>query len=142
MKNGYGRWAAWACGLGIGLGAISGAFAGDVAQQVTDDATDKVASAAADTQPVCAEVTVNGVRTPSYECLTQKLQPKAPPQGPDGAQPAQPGLASEAIVLRPSNQLGLFNRAATSTRMGNTFGTSVYPQRPPQVQPSLPVGPR
>lgn len=84
----------------------------------------------------CAEVTVNGERTPSYECLTQKLQPKAPARGPEDA---QPGMASEAIVQRPSNQLGLFNRAATGHRMGNTFGTSVYPQRPLPVVPASPL---
>lgn len=87
----------------------------------------------------CVEVVVNGERTPSYACLTQKLQPTAPPRGADGA---QPGLASEAITQRPSNQLGLFNQAATSHRMGNTFGTSVYPQRPPVVAPSSPLIPR
>ena len=72
----------------------------------------------------CVEVVVNGERTPSYSCLTQKLQP------------------TEAITQRPSNQLGLFNQAATSNRMGNTFGTSVYPQRPPPVVPSSPLIPR
>lgn len=87
----------------------------------------------------CAEVTVNGERTPSYECLTQKLQPKATARGPDDA---APGMASEAIVQKPSNQLGLFNRAATGHRMGNTFGTSVHPQRPPPVAPSSPLMPR
>ena len=84
----------------------------------------------------CVEVTVNGERAPSYDCLTQKLQPKAPPRGPDDA---QPGMASEAITQRPSNQLGLFNRAATGHRMGNTFGISVYPQRPPPVAPASPL---
>ena len=84
----------------------------------------------------CVEVTVNGERAPSYDCLTQKLQPKGPARGADDA---QPGMASEAIAQRPSNQLGLFNRAATGHRMGNTFGTSVYPQRPPPVQPASPL---
>lgn len=84
----------------------------------------------------CVEVVVNGERTPSYACLTQKLRPTAPPRAPDGA---QPGMASEAITQRPSNQLGLFNRAATEHRMGNTFGTSVYPQRPPPVVPASPL---
>ncbi|MGJ7609599.1 MULTISPECIES: hypothetical protein [unclassified Variovorax] len=116
---------AWVCALVVGGGAAA-------AQPGT---------AEADAEASCAEVTVNGVRAPSFECLTHKLQPRPqlPPQGPGDA---QPGLASEAIVLRPSNQLGLFNRAATSTRMGNTFGTSVYPQRPPQVQFALPPGTR
>ncbi|UVH57811.1 hypothetical protein NWF24_34120 [Variovorax paradoxus] len=95
------------------------------------------AKAAAD-QP-CVEVTVNGERTPSYDCLTEKLRPAASARAPDAA---QPGMASEAMVQKPSNQLGLFNRAATGHRMGNTFGTSVYPQRPPTVAPSSPLIPR
>jgi len=40
-------------------------------------------------------------------------------------------MVAEGIAQRPANQLGLFNRAATSHRMGNQFGHSVYPQRPP-----------
>jgi len=84
----------------------------------------------------CVEVTVNGERAPSYDCLTQKMRPPASaPRDADGT----PQLASEAIANRPSNQLGLFNRAATGTRMGNTFGTSVYPQRPPPVAPVSPL---
>ena len=87
----------------------------------------------------CVEVTVNGVRTPSYACLTQKLRPAAPSRT---AGDAPPGTASESITQRPSNQLGLFNRAATGHRMGNTFGTSVYPQRPPPAVPSSPLMPK
>ncbi|WP_422087260.1 hypothetical protein [Variovorax sp.] len=108
---------------------LGGAAAAEPAQQ-------PATAAGADS---CVEVVVNGERTPSYACLTQKLQPASAPRGPDGA---QPGLASEAITQRPSNQLGLFNQAATSNRMGNTFGTSVYPQRPPPVVPSSPLIPR
>jgi hypothetical protein len=96
-------------------------------------------AAAADAADSCVEVAVNGERAPSYDCLTQKLRPPVPPRGPDDA---QPGMASEAITQRPSNQLGLFNRAATGHRMGNTFGTSVYPQRPPPVAPSSPLIPK
>jgi hypothetical protein len=33
-------------------------------------------------------------------------------------------------------------RTALSNRMGNTFGTSVYPQRPPAQAPAMPVIPR
>ncbi len=88
-------------------------------------ASEPATSAATDTA-ACVEVEVDGVRAPSYNCLSQKLQPKATPNS-----TTPPQMGSEAIVQRPSNQLGLFNRAATSNRMGNTFGTSVYPQRPP-----------
>jgi hypothetical protein len=52
-------------------------------------------------------------------------------------------LAAEAIAQRPSNQLGLYNEAATSHRMGNNpFGTSVNPQRPASPAPGAPVIPR
>lgn len=79
---------------------------------------------AAEVRP-CIEVEVEGERVPAYDCLQRRLQPA----------PARPGaaqapLASEAIVQRPGNQIGVFNRAATQTRMGNTFGHSVLPQRP------------
>lgn len=127
-KNGWRRMAARACALCLGAGASWGALSSAMATEA--------GPAAQTSQDSCLEVTVNAQRTPSYDCLTQKLQPKAQPHAADGA---QPGLASEAIVQRPSNQLGLFNRAATSSRMGNTFGTSVYPQRPPPVQPALQV---
>ncbi len=81
---------------------------------------------AAETAAGCVEVEVNGVRAPSFPCLTQKLRPRAQPaEGPSAQQ-----LASEKIAQRPGNQLGLFNYSATSQRMGNTFGTSVLPQRP------------
>ena len=106
---------------------------GEAAAQAQGTDAASVKDAGADS---CVEVTVNGERTPSYDCLTQRLQPKAAPRGPDDA---QPGMASEAITQRPSNQLGLFNRAATGHRMGNTFGTSVYPQRPPPVAPASPL---
>lgn len=76
----------------------------------------------------CIEVEVDGQRAPaSFACLSQKLAPAAPAAPRAGAAEA---LASEAIVRRPSNQLGLFNRAATGHRMGNQFGRSAFPQRP------------
>ncbi|HWT19318.1 MAG TPA: hypothetical protein VN280_10420 [Variovorax sp.] len=100
------------------------------------DAAAQAASQAGDAVDSCLEVTVNGERTPSYACLTQKLRPAVPARG---AGDAPSGMASEAIAQRPSNQLGLFNRAATGHRMGNTFGTSVHPQRPPPVAPSSPL---
>jgi hypothetical protein len=85
----------------------------------------------------CMEVEVNGERAPSFPCLTQKLSGKT-----KGAHPPTSALTSEAIAQRPSNQLGLFNREATSQRMGNTFGTSVFPQRPERSAPATPFIPR
>lgn len=91
----------------------------------------------AESLPTCIEVEVDGVRAPSYACLSERLRPAAPQSA-----PRETGIASEAVLQRPGNQLGVFNRAATANRMGNTFGTSVYPQRPPVVTPALPFGPR
>lgn len=102
-------------------------------------AADTPAAAAA----ACIEVTVDGQRAPpSADCLTQKLAPRAQAASPAGR---GAGLASEAIVQRPSNQLGLFNRAATGHRMGDQFGRSAFPQRPPDApgaRPPVPVAPR
>jgi hypothetical protein len=88
-------------------------------------------------ESVCVEVEVNGQRAPSFACLTQKLTPSA-----SATNARTPSLASEAVVNRPSNQLGLFNLAATGHRMGNTYGTSVRPQRPTPTAPASPVIPR
>jgi len=107
---------------GVALGAVC-SMAGAQTSPAADDGS-------------CVEVVVNGERAPAYDCLTRKLSPTMPARGPDDA---APGLASEAITQRPGNQLGLFNRAATGHRMGNTFGTSVYPQRPPPVVPTSPL---
>jgi len=91
-----------------------------------------------DAAATCIEVEVNGERAPSFSCLTQKLSPNGNVARPT----AVPPLASEAITQRPSNQLGLFNHSATSQRMGNTFGSSVYPQRPENHTPVSPIFPR
>lgn len=112
--------------------ALLGAWAPLAGAQATLDAPDAPAP--------CTEVEVNGVRTSSFACLTDKLRPNTARERGDPA--SKPALQSEAIVQRPPNQLGLFNRAATSTRMGNNFGVSVYPQRPPVQAPVSPVPPR
>ncbi|CCH09797.1 Uncharacterised protein [Achromobacter xylosoxidans] len=71
----------------------------------------------------CIETEVNGYRALSYGCLNQKMAPDAAPRPP-------PELGSEAITQRPPNQMGLPTPATIGNRMGNTFGTSAYPQRP------------
>lgn len=71
----------------------------------------------------CIDTEVNGYRALSYDCLNQKMAPDAAPK------PA-PALGSEAITQRPPNQMGLPTPATIGNRMGNTFGTSAYPQRP------------
>lgn len=88
--------------------------------------SDSTAPAQRPTASPCVDVEVNGYRALSYECLTAQIAPAL-------QRPADhPALASEDILSRPGNQLGLFNRSATSNRMGNTLGTSAYPQRPPR----------
>lgn len=111
--------------LNLSLAALACALAASAAAAAAPD----------NAEASCFDVEVNGQRAPSYGCLTQKLQPKPAPGKMEGG----PELASEAIVQRASNQLGLFNRAAMANRMGNTFGTSVYPQRPPTPQYGSPI---
>ena len=76
----------------------------------------------------CVDVSVGGYKAPDYNCLSQQLS-----NNPDGAAAAQKNLEAMNVPInkRPPNQVGLATPAATSTRMGNTFGTSVKPQRPP-----------
>ncbi|WP_433897936.1 hypothetical protein [Pseudomonas sp. PSE1(2024)] len=76
----------------------------------------------------CVEVTVGGYKAPNYDCLSQQMG-----NNPDGAAVAQKNQEAMNVPVnkRPPNQVGLATPAATSTRMGNTFGTSVKPQRPP-----------
>lgn len=71
----------------------------------------------------CIDTEVNGYRALSYDCLNQKMAPDAAPKPPAT-------LGSEAITQKPPNQMGLPTPATIGNRMGNTFGTSAYPQRP------------
>lgn len=88
-------------------------------------------------KPACIDIEVNGERVRDYDCLGEMLASPA-------AQVSRPPqlTTSEEIARRPSNSLGLFNREATSQRMGNTFGKSVLPQRPATPPPVSPVIPR
>ena len=85
----------------------------------------------------CVEIEVDGVRSPSFSCLTRKLLPATKQRQFPGAE-----LEGSNITRRSGNQLGLFNQAATSHRMGNTFGTSVRPQRPDNAPISPLIPPR
>lgn len=81
----------------------------------------------------CVDVEVNGQRSPSYDCLTHQLQPASSPLAGGRA----PGLESEDIANKPSNQIGgQFNWSGTSQRMGNAFGNSATPQRPSPPPPA------
>jgi len=74
----------------------------------------------------CINVEVNGYKALSYECLSQQL---ANPEGAEATRRNQEAM-NVPVQRRAPNQLGLFNQSATQIRMGNTFGTSVTPQRP------------
>ncbi|WP_411379852.1 hypothetical protein [Pseudomonas sp. MPB26] len=75
----------------------------------------------------CAEVTVDGYKAPNYGCLSQQMGNDT-----NATKAASKNREAQNIPIekRPPNAVGLSTPAATSVRMGNTFGTSVKPQRP------------
>nr|WP_314569847.1 hypothetical protein [uncultured Pseudomonas sp.] len=75
----------------------------------------------------CTEVTVDGYKAPDYGCLSQQMGNDT-----NAAQAAKKNREAQNISVekRLPNKVGLATPAATSVRMGNTFGTSVKPQRP------------
>lgn len=81
----------------------------------------------------CVDVEVGGYRALSYDCLSQQMAPSK------DHTPGNPALASEDIAKQAANRLGLFNQSATSNRMGNQFGKSAFPQRPPAVPNTSPL---
>ncbi|MVV47947.1 hypothetical protein EJA72_06775 [Pseudomonas sp. PB120] len=84
----------------------------------------------------CVDVSVGGYKAPDYNCLSQQMG-----NNPEGAAAAQKNRAGMNVPVdkRPPNQVGLATPAATSTRMGNTFGTSVKPQRPAPTTGTSPL---
>ena len=75
----------------------------------------------------CTEVSVDGYKAPDYGCLSQQMGGDA-----DAKEAAKKNREAQQIPIekRPPNAVGLATPAATGVRMGNTFGTSVKPQRP------------
>jgi hypothetical protein len=61
----------------------------------------------------------------SYACLNQELEKLAPMKRYSAEQDSPYSAGSPAPVV------GTFNQAATRERLGNNFGKSVVPQRPP-----------
>lgn len=108
----------------LGITPFSSVFAAEAAPAAT----------AAPGDP-CIGVEVNGQRSQSFGCLTQKLQPTPSAQA---GNPESKIAGSEEIAHRPSNQVGLFNYSALSHRMGNQLGVSVFPQRAPTA-PATPM---
>lgn len=83
----------------------------------------------------CIDVAVDGYKSLSYECLGQQMTNR---QGDTAAQKNQQAMQF-SIRNRASNQLGLFNQAATGHRMGANFGKSAFPQRPVENIPRAPL---
>ena len=82
----------------------------------------------------CVTDDTDGKRASDFACLSERMAgttaQRTPPQV----------LGSEAITGRPPSALGLAHREATRQRMGNTFGISTTPQRPPAPAPAPPLG--
>lgn len=75
--------------------------------------------------------------SPSLDCLNDELRELAD-QSSAGRQ-GLPELAGTEAPHAPT-AAGLYNQTATRIRMGNSFGQSVFPQRPPRFYTSpLPV---
>ena len=75
----------------------------------------------------CTEVSVDGYKAPDYGCLSQQMGSDT-----NATKAAKKNREAQktSVDKRAPNAVGLSTPAATSVRMGNTFGTSVKPQRP------------
>lgn len=79
----------------------------------------------------CVDVSVNQHAVLAYDCLSRQL-------GGDGTRHAGPPPMLDPVVGEPSNrQVGQYNAAALSHRMGANLDKSVQPQRPAPTYPRL-----
>jgi hypothetical protein len=77
--------------------------------------------------PSCVDVQVEGARAISFDCLNAKLKAEAQQQG-----DAAPTVTAKDIAgTGAPTTVGTFSYTGTSIRMGNAFGKSAFPQRPP-----------
>jgi hypothetical protein len=77
--------------------------------------------------PSCVDVQVEGARAISFDCLNAKLRAEAQQQG-----DAAPTITAKDIAgTGAPTTVGTFSYTGTSIRMGNAFGKSAFPQRPP-----------
>lgn len=115
--------------LALALSCAATALPSQAATDGTPAGATKPAASSA-----CVDVEVNGYRSLSFDCLSTQMHPEA--KNPNAQNPA---LASEEIARRAPNQLGLFNQAAFSNRMGGNLGRSAVPQRPPRGGNAIPA---
>jgi hypothetical protein len=77
--------------------------------------------------PSCVDVQVQDARSLSFDCLNQNLKDAAQDHGPT----APAVTAKDVTGSGAPTTVGTFSYTATSIRMGNAFGHSATPQRPP-----------
>jgi hypothetical protein len=82
----------------------------------------------------CVQVRIGNDEAGRWSCLNQAMQAEVAKAAPV-ANTAHPGDA-----LAPIGK-GLATPAATRQRLGNQYGKSIVPQRPPQHFPSPALGP-
>ena len=90
-----------------------------------------------DTTAACVDVQIGNDRTANLECLNNAFQQRV--QREHGTPPVEAPIGTQSS----SNQLGTFNESAAREHMGNAYGVSAVPQRPPKpvfVNPLLPPG--
>jgi len=75
----------------------------------------------------CVAVQVEGARSLSFDCLNQELKDSAQTR-----QDTAPAVTAKDVTgTGAPTAVGTFSFTATSIRMGNAFGHSAIPQRPP-----------
>lgn len=88
-----------------------------------------------DSAPACIDVQIGNDRTAFLECLNSSFE-RHVRQEHQTPQPEAPiGVKSSPT------QLGIFNETAARQRMGNAFGVTATPQRPPKPVFSTPLLP-
>jgi hypothetical protein len=103
------------------LAAITVASIGAVAEPITLPPVQVGAT------PSCVDVQVQDARSLSFDCLNQNLKDAAQ----DHAPTAPAVTAKDVTGSGAPTTVGTFSYTATSMRMGNAFGHSATPQRPP-----------
>ena len=111
-------------GLSV-FAVLTAMFAGARAQPVPQTIT--LPPVHVEANPSCVDVQVEGARSLSFECLNQTLKDAAQQQ----SETAPTVSAKDVTGTGAPTTVGTFSYTATSIRMGNAFGHSAIPQRPP-----------
>jgi hypothetical protein len=76
----------------------------------------------------CTDVQVGSAQ--SYDCINAQLGAAA-----QATKPARSDTDAPVNAASPSNVVGTFNEGATRNRLGQNFGKSAIPYRPPVANP-------